>query len=212
MNEWFYRAMREAGGGVFRLASDARVLHSERAARAGSYILAANHTSPYDPALLIAATPRIIHWLSVVELFRNPLIGQFLRALGAEPLDRSRVDLQTLRAVLRHLHSGRVVGIFPEGGVKTDGHSVLANGTLHTGVCRLAHLANVPVLPCAIVGSGKFACWTSWLPAARTRWAVAFGDPIFPVAALGREAGRAALREELVGALRGLREELADHI
>jgi 1-acyl-sn-glycerol-3-phosphate acyltransferase len=212
MSERFYKVVRMIGGRIFRHASDARVLHAERAARPGAYLLAANHISPYDAPLLIAATPRVIYWLSIVEIFRNPFIAWFLRGVGAEPLDREIVDTRTVRAIVRNLRQGRVVGIFPEGGVRLGVESILIGGAMHDGVCKLAQLARVPVLPCVVLGGEKFARWTCWLPGARTRWAIAYGEPIFPRETPDRAAGRSAMVAEITAALRALQTEITDDV
>jgi len=212
MSERFYKFVRMTGGWVFRNASHPHVLHAERAARPGGYLLAANHPSPYDAPLLIAATPRVIYWLSIVEIFRNPLIGWFLRGLGAEPLDREKVDTRTVRVIVRHLRNGRVVGIFPEGGVRQGGESVLSGGTMHEGVCKLAQLAAVPVVPCVVLGGEKFSRWKSWLPGARTEWAVAYGDPIFPAEGRGRSQDHSAMGNAIAEALRTLQAEVAAYV
>jgi 1-acyl-sn-glycerol-3-phosphate acyltransferase len=211
MSEVFYKAVRSVGSRIFFHASAPRILHAERAARAGGYILAANHCSPYDAPLIIASTPRVIYWLSIVEIFRNPLAGCFLRWFGAEPLDRSKADTRTVLHVVRHLRAGRVVGIFPEGGLRQAGESVLQDGSLHDGVCKLAQLAHVPVLPCVVVGSEKFADWKCWLPGAGTRWAVVFGEAIFPREDNDGACARLAMTEEIKSALRTLHMEVADY-
>lgn len=207
MSEAFYKVVRFVGGTVFRVASRPLILHAERAAQPGPWLLAANHASPFDAALLIAATPRVIYWLSIVEIFRNPFTRWFLTAMLAVPLDRSRVDTVTVRKFVRNLRAGRVAGLFPEGGLRRDAESVLAGGALKDGVGKLAELARVPVLPCVIVGGERFRRWTSWLPLFRTRWAVAYGEPI----ALG-PGGGAALVAELETALRALHEEVRSHV
>ncbi len=171
-------------------------------------MLAANHASPFDSALLIAATPRVIYWLSIVELFRNPFTRWFLSSMLAAPLDRSRADTATVRSIVRHLRAGRVVGLFPEGGVRADNESVLRDGAIKDGIAKLAEVARVPVLPCVVAGGEKFHRWTSWLPLFRTRWAVAFGEPIEMRRDGDREAARAELLATLTGALRGLRSEI----
>jgi 1-acyl-sn-glycerol-3-phosphate acyltransferase len=212
VSETFYKAVRLFGGVVFRVASRPLILHRERAALTGAYLLAANHESPFDAALLIAATPRVIYWLSIVEIFRHPFTRWFLSLMLASPLDRSRVDTVTVRTIARHLRAGRVVGLFPEGGLRSDAASVLRGGAMKDGVARLAELARVPVLPCVIVGGRKFLRWTSWLPLFRTRWAVAFGEPIELRRDGDREAARQALVTKLEQALRSLHEEVKAHV
>jgi 1-acyl-sn-glycerol-3-phosphate acyltransferase len=212
MSELFYRTVRTFGSAVFRVASAPVILHAERAARDGAYLLAANHTCAYDAPLLIAANPRTVYWLSIVELFRHPLSRWFLTAVGALPLDRSKADTVTVRRLTRLLAAGEVVGIFPEGGVRHDENSVLHSGSIESGICRLAQLAGVPVLPCVVLGAEKFRRWTNWLPGARTRWAVAFGEPIRPRVEPDRMTARAAMAEEIARALRALHLEAAEYV
>lgn len=213
MNELFYKAVRLIGGLVFRVASRPLVLHRERAARPGGYLLAANHESEFDAPLLIAVTPRVIYWLSIVEIFRHPLARWFLSAMLAAPLDRSRVDTRTVRVITRHLRAGRAVGVFPEGGVRAGGESILGGGgEIKEGTARLAQLAGVPVLPCVVVGSGQFRRWSSWLPLFRTRWAVAFGEPIFLARDRPPEDARDALTAALTRALGTLHQEIQQYV
>jgi 1-acyl-sn-glycerol-3-phosphate acyltransferase len=212
VSERFYRAVRVVGRWAFRVASDPRILHAERAERPGAYLLAANHESVFDAPLLIAVNPRVIYWLSIREIFRNPFARWFLSSMNASPLDRSRVDTATVRTIVRHLRQGKVVGIFPEGGVKTGEDSALKQGSIHDGVCRLAMLARVPVLPCVVLGGGQFARWTRWAPGARTRWAVAFGEPIFPPENRAQASASKAMAEEITLALRALSEEALRHV
>lgn len=206
MSELFYKVTRLVGGAVFRVASRPLVLHRERAARPGAWLLAANHESPFDAALLIAATPRVVHWLSIVELFRNPFTRWFLSSMLAAPLDRSRVDTATVRKIVRRLRAGCVVGLFPEGGVRAGDDSVLRGGAMRDGIAKLAGLARVPVVPCIVVGGAQFHRWTNWLPLLRTRWAVAFGEPIEP-----GPGGRPAMIAAIERAMRELHEEVRAH-
>ena len=212
MSDIFHRTVRLIGRMVFRLASAPKILHAERARRSGAYLLAANHAAAYDAPLIITANPRVMYWLSVVEIFRHPFSRWFLSAFGALPLNRAKVDTATVRKVARLLSAGQVVGIFPEGGVRHGEDSVLRSGGIDSGVCKLAQLASVPVLPCVVLGGEKFQRWTSWLPGARTRWAVAFGEPIFPRAEPDRITAQAAMEEEITLALRALGTEVAGYV
>ena len=204
----FYRAVWLLGYPHLRLASRPRVLHRERARRPGGYLLAANHASPFDAPLLMAACPRMIWWLPIVEFFQRRWSRWFLSALGAMPLDRHRPDPRTVRQVVGHLRAGRVVGIFPEGRLRPGLDSVLRGGSLDAGVCRLAALAGVPVLPCVVLGGERFWRWRAWVPFARTRWTVAYGEPlVFPAGPGDARARAAAMAAELARRLRALAEE-----
>ena len=212
MSAPFYRAVRLVGTAIFRVASHPLILHRKRAACPGAYLLAANHESPFDAALLIAATPRIIHWLSIVELFRHPFTRWFLSSMLAAPLDRSRPDSTTVRVLLRHLRAGCVVGLFPEGQLRPGEASVLHGGELSESVVRLAEIARVPVLPCVVLGGHAFARWPAWLPLFRTRWVVAFGEPLTLRADLDRAAARRILLAEFTRSLRQLHSEAQPHL
>jgi 1-acyl-sn-glycerol-3-phosphate acyltransferase len=154
------------------------VLHRDRLDRPGSYILAPNHLSPFDVACLMAISPRNLDWVSITEVFRNPLIALFYGSVNAFPLDRSRPDSPTVRIILDRLKRGRVVAMFPEGKIRTMETSVLTGAPFKPGIARIAQLADVPVIPCAIVGTAAYSRVRSWLPIGGVRYGVNFGEPI----------------------------------
>ena len=212
MSELFYRALRGFGAAVFRLATTPKILHVERARRAGAYLLASNHVCAYDAPLLIVATPRVIHWLSVAKLFQNPFARAFMEAFGVMPLERRKMNATTVRTVVRLLRAGNVVGMFPEGGMRRGEDSVMQSGKIDPGICKLAQMARVPVLPCVVAGGEKLQRWTSWLPWIRARWIVAFGEPIFPHEKMDRDAAQEIMAEEITHALRALGAEVAGNL
>ena len=211
MSEVFYKTIRALGRPVFNIASQPLILHAELADQPGPYVLVANHESAFDAALLIATTPRVIYWLSIVEAFRNPLSRLFLSSMCALPLDRGKRDIATLRAVTRELRAKHVIGLFPEGNLRPRSESVLEGGAIHEGVARLAQLANVPVLPCVVLGGSKFLQWRNWLPLRRTRWAVAYGELIW-LGVGSRAQARSAMMEKLRQTMIALYEEIRDHV
>ena len=130
-----------------------RVEGREHIPRTGPYLLVANHRSHFDPPLLTRALGRWVDWAAMVELYRYRALAGFWDALAAIPVDRSRLDRRAATTVLRRLRAGRVVGIFPEGGIRADERSVLEGGPLDAGACRLALAAGVPLLPAIIQNS-----------------------------------------------------------
>src|SRR5437867_8402905 len=65
------------------------VVGAERIPASGPLIIAANHhNSLVDPMLIMATFPRRITVLANAPLFRHPLIGPFLHAVGALPANR----------------------------------------------------------------------------------------------------------------------------
>jgi len=81
------------------------------------------------------------------ELFERPWLGPLIRSLGAFPVERGQADRKSLRLALELLAQGRIVCLFPEG---TRGQG----GTMqpwHVGVAMLAHHAQVPIIPAALM-------------------------------------------------------------
>ena len=109
----------------------------------GPVILAPNHVSYLDPVVVGIAVSRRIHFMAKKELFRNPLIGWFLRALQAFPVTRERVDPSTLKRTLSLLAAGHVVLVFPEG-TRGDGQALRP---AKPGIAVIAARSQAAVVP-----------------------------------------------------------------
>ncbi len=114
----------------------------------------------------------------MAEFFRFPALGFLLRAVDAFPADRDRADRKTIRTAIERLKEGRVVGLFPEGGIRDGVRSLLQGAPLRPGASTLAHIARIPILPCVILGSDRLYSRKRWLPLRRTPIWIAFGNPI----------------------------------
>ena len=180
MSDFFYHVVRVFGSHAFWVSATPTILGRAHTHRTGAYILAANHESPYDIALLIRHCARAIDFISIIEVFRNPLVAWFYNSMNAVPLDRSRADVATVRKVLDRLSRGRVVGMFPEGRFRRGEDSVIRTRRLKPGIGRIAQMAGAPIVPCVIVNSSAYARFASWLPLRRTRYGLNFGEPIMP--------------------------------
>ena len=99
------------------------VVGIEQLPESGPLIVAANHQNALvDPMLLLGLVPRRMVPVAKAPLFRHPIIGPFLRLVGALPVQRRQegnVDparnLETFAAASAHLGAGQAVLIFPEG-------------------------------------------------------------------------------------------------
>ena len=126
----------------------------------GAGIVASNHLSYADWLFLPLALDRRITFIAKSDYFTGVgLKGwaqkRFFAGTGQVPIDRSggRASEGALRAGLRVLERGELFGIYPEGTRSHDGR--LYKG--RTGVARLALLAEVPVIPSAIIGTDVIA-------------------------------------------------------
>jgi 1-acyl-sn-glycerol-3-phosphate acyltransferase len=114
------------------------VLRRGNSNRAGGFLLASNHISHFDPFIISSVVRRKIDWMAMAEFFPLPLLGFFLRAVDAFPAERNRADRKTIRTAIERLKHGRIVGLFPEGGIR-DGARSLLEGADGSHVAR-AHV------------------------------------------------------------------------
>jgi 1-acyl-sn-glycerol-3-phosphate acyltransferase len=203
-----YNIVWQIGVTAFWTSSSPIMLHRDRLKRPGAYILAPSHLSPYDVPCLMAIAPRNLDWVSIVETFRNPLVALLFSSVNTFALDRSKPDSPTVRTIFDRLKRGRVVAMFPEGKIKTLETSVLNGAPFKPGIGRIAQIADVPVIPCAIVGTGVYSRFTSWLPLRRVRYGVNFGEPMFVRKDIGKAEALAEFLEQLRQAYLDLYAEL----
>lgn len=195
---------------LFAYSARVRVLRRENANHGSAFLLAANHISHFDPFILSSVVRRKIDWMAMAEFFPNPLLGSFLRAVDAFPADRHRADRKTIRTAIERLKRGRIVGVFPEGGIRDGANSLLEGAPLRPGASTLAHIAGVPIVPCVVVGSDRLYSKKNWLPLRRTPIWIAFGDPISHFPALEKSAARERIERELAAAFKVLYAELRE--
>jgi 1-acyl-sn-glycerol-3-phosphate acyltransferase len=172
------------------------------------FLLAANHISHFDPFIISSIVRRKIDWMAMAEFFRLPFVGFLLRAVDAFPADRDRADRKTIHIAIDRLKGGRVVGLFPEGGIRDGARSLLEGAPLRPGAATLAHIARVPILPCVILGSDRLYLKKQWLPLRRTPIWIAFGNPISGCPNLQKSEARERIESELATAFRNLYAEL----
>jgi 1-acyl-sn-glycerol-3-phosphate acyltransferase len=193
---------------VFGCVSRVRVLGRENANRADGFLLASNHISHFDPFLIGLAVRRNIDWMTMAEFFRPPALGFLLRSIDAFPAQRERAGLKTIRTAIERLKHGRVVGIFPEGGIRDGARSLLEGAPLRAGAATLAQVARVPIVPCVIVGSDRFYSKKRWLPFGRTPVWIAFGKPIPNFPELEKFRARERIESDLAAGFKNVYAEL----
>lgn len=110
----------------------------------GPAILACNHVSVLDPVLLIASNQRIISFIVAQEYYDQPLLRPLLDAVGCIPVRRDGHDRAALLKARQVLWEGRVLGLFPEGGIGRDAAAA------REGIAWLVQQTEAPVIPARI--------------------------------------------------------------
>lgn len=191
---------------ILGFSTRTHILHRERTRLGGGWLLAANHISHFDPPFLGVACLRKMDWMASQEFYDVPLLGLWMKAVDTFPVDREKPDRASIRTALSRLKAGRVVGMFPEGGIRDGERSVLNGASLRPGLSALAEMSGAPVMPCVIVGSDHLYTPKKWLPFRRSQTWVSFGEPIH-FQGEGKEA-RAKFDAEFAAALQALLAEL----
>jgi 1-acyl-sn-glycerol-3-phosphate acyltransferase len=194
--------------GILGLVIKTHVLHRERTRLRGGWLFVSNHISHFDPPFLTIAALRKIDWMATRELYHPRPVAWWMHAVDTFPVDRERADRAATRETLERLKRGRVVGIFPEGGIRDGAHSVLEGAPLKPGLAGLAQLSGAPVVPCVLIGSDQLYTHRKWIPFRRSEAWIAFGEPLH-FAGEGKEA-RTAFEDRITAALRALYAELKE--
>jgi len=149
----------------------------------GGYVIAANHTSFLDPLLVGSSLRRRVVYLMTETVWRSASAGWFYRWNRSIPLSARGGNREALRAAREVLKQGRVVSIFPEGGLSRDGKLMLGS----PGAVALVINEGLPIVPLGIIGANEV------LPASGglrfRRITIRYGKPITPeeIAALGED-------------------------
>jgi 1-acyl-sn-glycerol-3-phosphate acyltransferase len=186
---------------VFTLYNRLEIRGLDKVPCGATLILASNHSSYIDPPLLGGVFPGRLRYLAKESLFRNPVFGFLISALGATSV--AREDSQragaVLKLLLRVLAGGESVLIFPEGTRSPDGKLKALEG----GAAFLSVKAGVPVQPVYISGSDRV--WPPHKSFPRpSKVVVSFGSPIYPDLAEGEKRRREIVMESLERELHSL--------
>src|SRR5256885_6239946 len=151
-----YHAVGALSLPVVRLLFRLRATGLEHLPAEGGFVLAANHTSNFDPwPLGLPLFPqRWLRFMAKSELYWWPLRA-LLDAVGAFPVERGRGDVEAIAKAVELVRSGEVVVMFPEGTRQRKGLRKRWEARPHTGAARIAQRAGAPLVPAAIKGTDR---------------------------------------------------------
>lgn len=167
----FYRRAHRALAGFFRFLLHVRATGVENLPEEGGCLVCSNHISAMDAIAVAAVCRRQIRFLAKKELFSVPLIGWFVRRLGAFSVDRGASDVAAIKKIISVAAAGDVVSIFPQGHRYAGKNP--ADTPIKSGAGMVALRAGCPVLPVAIkTKKHRYALFR--------RVELVFGKPISP--------------------------------
>jgi len=168
----------------------------------GAAVVAVNHFSELDPAIVGLHSLRTIYFMAKIELLSIPIVGEILRWTGAFAVRRGEGDRDSLRVARWALENGHVVGVFTEGTRQRFGHP----GSMHAGAAMLAIQQGVPLVPAGLDTFG-------WTPRNRRPSCIVWGEPIeldLPRNGKGYKEGTAIVQEHVTGLWRIAAQAVAD--
>ncbi len=210
----FYFLCRSLARLFFQLFCRVHVVFLEQPPKKAALIVASNHISHFDPALLSAFFPRQLNWVAMEELLTHRWAARFFSWLDVIPINRSgkksgsnRTAFNTMRTTL---FEGKVLGIFPEGGIRSGRSSILEQAPMKPGLASLSYTTQTPVIPSVILGTDRLYVKKRWLQ--RSSLWIIIGKAIIPPPLFEQQNKDAfhCFQKELAVAFPKLQQELCD--
>jgi 1-acyl-sn-glycerol-3-phosphate acyltransferase len=140
----------------------------------GPALIVVNHLGDADAVLGLAFFPAPVDALAKMELYEFPLFGRIMHAYGVIWVHRGLPDRRAIKAVLKGLSEGRLIGIAPEGRESLTGG--LEEGT--GGAAYFALKTNVPIVPVTFTGTENNRIYPNLKKLRRTEVSITVG-PVF---------------------------------
>ena len=147
----FYYVVKAICWLILKIFWRMEIIGIENLPQSGGLIIASNHVSYLDPAVLVVSLNKKIYFLTKKEVFKNTFVSFILKNLNAFSVDRRNVDMLAFKKAINILREEKVLGIFPEGARSSNGKLQ----ELKLGVIRIAMKTGVPILPVGIIGTHK---------------------------------------------------------
>lgn len=144
----FYRVMKGMFGWLYRRLWRVKVINREKEPLDKPFIVCANHTSMMDGPMVLVSLKSQMRCMTKKEVFKIPLVGWFVKAMGGFPIDRKKGDIAAMRLTLDILKGGESIAIFPQGTRCPYVHP--RDTELKSGIGMFAERSGVGILPVCI--------------------------------------------------------------
>lgn len=181
--------MRRQSQIFLKLLTRTTVTGSENIPDHGPLLILANHVSTIDPPILLANLPNTVEFVGPGDfklLFPGNLI---IKWYGLIPVKRSlQLDMASLRAMTDILKSGKMLGLFPQGG--TWEKSIY---DAKPGAAYLSMTTGSPILPVGI--GGAYQAWNKLTRFQRPYLTLNIGKVMPPIESPREKSRRAEVLE-----------------
>jgi acyl-[acyl-carrier-protein]-phospholipid O-acyltransferase/long-chain-fatty-acid--[acyl-carrier-protein] ligase len=125
------------------------VVGTENIPKTGGALLVCNHIAFADPPLVLASVERPIRFLIFRDIYQNPIIHPFAKAINAIPIsyrDHPKGILKSLQDARQAIEDGNLVCIFAEGGLTRTGNML----PFKKGFEHIMKGLDAPIIPMCI--------------------------------------------------------------
>ncbi len=171
-----YKLARMVARICFRCLHRVKIIGVENIPAAGPFLIAAHHSSYYDPPLFGYPVPRPIFFFARRNLMRFKITAWLLPRLNTIPVERDTADMGALKRVFNILKQGHGLILFPEGTRSPDG----TVREFKSGVGMIACRFQLPVIPARNFGAFEAFSKKSKFPRFGKALTVVYGAPMMP--------------------------------
>ena len=148
-----YAFLRGLGSAAFKTILPVKYHGAELVNGEEPFIVIGNHQCWIDPVVMaVAVKKRQISLLAKAELGAGGKLTKILQSMHVVLVNRHSTDMEAMRACMKVVREGHILGIFPEG---TRHHKGVME-ELESGVAMIALRAGVPLIPMLIPQKMKF--------------------------------------------------------
>ena len=148
-----YAFLRGLGDAAFHSVLPMKYHGAEKLQGEGSFIVIGNHQCWIDPVVMaVPVKKRQISLLAKKEIGAGGKLTKILDNMHVVLVNRHNTDMEAMRACMKVVREGHILGVFPEG---TRHHKGVME-ELETGVAMIALRSKVPLVPVYIAGKLRF--------------------------------------------------------
>lgn len=147
-----------------------KIIGREHIPKDEGFIMASNHKAYYDPPLVGSCFRRSIYYFAKSALFKNIILGTYLRIVNTIPVKRGTIDRNAMEMAVKAIHSGSPFLMFPEGTRSLTDDFLKPK----PGIGMIALQAKCAIVPVYIHNSNRLLDCFLW----KRRLYVIFGRPI----------------------------------